>query len=452
MILNSIEKPYVQGVLTNLLTLKRSILFFTISCGLLSSVISFGMCASTQTDNLNTKNRIHKDYIKTVQIRLNDSYPSYPVVRLNSNDQLSISFDDLSDFDDDYYYKIIHCSHDWIPSDLESNEYINGFQELNITEIEPSFNSAISYTHYDFNFPNDMMSPKLSGNYLLIIYPDDDETNPIISARIIVYEELVRYRTRIKESSTIRERTTSQEVDFDLVFNGYNVTRPYEDIYNVILQNFNWNTAITDLAPIFVKNDEMSYDYGEENNFKGGNEYRFFATSSINGPGPRMQSLQINAKTLVPEVHLKVDQSRAFKLYTTLPDINGDYKINSLLGFDDDLEAEYCEVSFYLEKDTPVPSPQEVHVFGSFNMNTLNRSSLMTYNYQLKRYELKTLLKQGYYNYIYALKDSDKIDLTYMEGSHFQTENDFHIFTYDSNSNLGYDRVIGFLKTNTFNK
>ena len=55
----------------------------------------------------------------------------------------------------------------------------------------------------------------------------------------------------------------------------YEINNPFGDIYTVITQNNRWDNAIVGLKPVFVKNDELIYDYEEENLFDGGNEYRF---------------------------------------------------------------------------------------------------------------------------------------------------------------------------------
>jgi hypothetical protein len=41
-------------------------------------------------------------------------------------------------------------------------------------------------------------------------------------------------------------------------------------------------------------------------------------------------------------------------------------------------------------------------------------------------------LKQGYYNYYYALNDSTTncVDVSYIEGTHYQTRNDYYIHVY----------------------
>ena len=60
-------------------------------------------------------------------------------------------------------------------------------------------------------------------------------------------------------------------------------------------------------------------------------------------------------------------------------------------------------------------------------------------------------LKQGYYNYCYALDDTteNKIDIKFIEGTHYQTRNDYYIYVYYRTSTERYDQLIGFLKTSS---
>ncbi len=447
--LNKFKNPYTTVLSGHFKLMKSAALFFTTLCGLILPLHITAEVSFKDSSDIDTRNRIHKDYIKTLEIRKGENYPSYPIIPLEYDEPLNFSFDDLSGLDEEYMVRALHCTFDWEVSDLQSNEFLNGFSEIPIVQFDNSFNSAIPYVHYEFEFPNDMMTPSISGNYLIQVYPEDLPEEPIFSARVVVYESLIRYRADIKHGSVIAKRNTHQEIDFDVVYNGYSVSRPYDDIENVMLQNMFWDTAIDNLEPVFVKNTEMTYDYGEENNFSGNNEYRFFSTASIGGITPSMHSLQINATTLVPEIELRHDEFRNFRLYTTLPDINGDFKINSILGFDDDTEAGYCEVTFVLNKETPLANRQKIHVLGNFNFNQLTSASQMTYNYKLKRYELTTVLKQGFYNYTYVLSENNELDMTFIEGTHFQTENDYQIITYDTSPIYDYHRVIGLIELNS---
>jgi hypothetical protein len=75
----------------------------------------------------------------------------------------------------------------------------------------------------------------------------------------------------------------------------------------------------------------------------------------------------------------------------------------------------------------------------------------MTWNFEKGTYELTLLLKQGYYNYQYAYVPSGSTvaDLTNIEGSFWETENDYHIFIYYRDMAGRYDRLIGYTVLNS---
>jgi len=60
------------------------------------------------------------------------------------------------------------------------------------------------------------------------------------------------------------------------------------------------------------------------------------------------------------------------------------------------------------------------------------------------------LLKQGFYNYKYVLKNAEGVHLNRLSGSHAQTENDYHILVYYRENGALYDALIGVGKTNSF--
>jgi len=63
-------------------------------------------------------------------------------------------------------------------------------------------------------------------------------------------------------------------------------------------------------------------------------------------------------------------------------------------------------------------------------------------------------LKQGYYNFMYAFKapDEDVVKCYNLEGSHYETENDYQIFVYYGKIADKYDRLIGYQKFNSASK
>ncbi len=427
-------------------------IFYTISFGFIQPLHACNGIPEHNEAYLKFTNYVYDPNIKSIEIRKAGSYPSYPIVALQGNDFLTIEFDDISQNEKNYNYRVIHCDKDWKPSDLAPNEYLTGFDEMWIENVNGSFNTAVPYYHYEFNFPNNDMTPIISGNYLMAIYNEDTPESPIITARMIFYEQLVSYTHNVKQASQIKDQNYRQELDFNMLHPNYNISRPYEDIHQVILQNFNWHTAISDLKPMFVKNNELTYDYGEENTFSGLNEYRPLSFSSLNSINSQILEVNVNASDLVPELITRTSESRRFKLYSTIPDINGDFKIDSFLGDNDDTESEYCRVHFSVAANEELPYGKEVYIYGGLSFNSLLPHFKLKFNEDRMIYESTILLKQGFYNFIYVVKTAQEFDSSYFEGEHFQTINDFHIITYDSNPNIGYDRVIGILQTSTFEK
>jgi hypothetical protein len=78
----------------------------------------------------------------------------------------------------------------------------------------------------------------------------------------------------------------------------------------------------------------------------------------------------------------------------------------------------------------------------------------MTYNPETKLYEAAILLKQGFYDYQYAVVDriTRAIDATRLEGTHVETENDYSIFVYYRGFSSRYDRLIGYRVINSVKK
>ena len=75
----------------------------------------------------------------------------------------------------------------------------------------------------------------------------------------------------------------------------------------------------------------------------------------------------------------------------------------------------------------------------------------MKYNYKYKQYECTLYLKQGYYNYQYIfLPNGSKVgDETFIEGNHYDTENEYSIFIYNRESGTTFDKLVGLKQVTT---
>ena len=130
---------------------------------------------------------------------------------------------------------------------------------------------------------------------------------------------------------------------------------------------------------------------------------------------------------------LKTDEIRANKRFFPYKEMNGKYSVESQDQEvrDYDTECDYVFVHFSLPMESPLVGGT-VNVFGALTQWNANKGNEMTYNFDNSTYELTLLLKQGYYNfmYVYVPQGARVADHTNIEGSFWETENDYQIFVY----------------------
>ena len=400
---------------------------------------------AVKENNLIYENTIYKASVHSAQLHPLRFEMGNPLIHLNFKDSLLLSFDDFSSDVQNYAYTLIHCNSDWTPSDLMESEYLEGFYEEPILDYQFSFNTIQAYIHYQATIPTENLKPTLSGNYLLIVFAENDRENPILSKRMMVMDEKVSVKGTVKRATDLEQRNYQHEIDFSILHSGYTIDNPFGDIKPVLTQNDRWDNAITALQAVFVKDDEIVYDHEEDNLFDGGNEYRFFDIQSLRYLSERLADITFENDT--HKVILRVDESRRFQRYSGLvQDINGKRLIRVQEGTRDNIEADYAQVHFTLPFDHEV-THGDIYVFGQISDYGFPESHRMLYNSEKKRYEASILLKQGYYNYEYVLKKYEGGAINrFIEGTHYQTVNDYHIYIYHRPTGEFYDQLIGIQK------
>lgn len=400
---------------------------------------------TTLENTLRYENTIYKPSIHSVQLHPLRFEMGNPLIQLSFEDSLLLSFDDLSSYPQNYAYTLIHCNTDWTPSDLMESEYLEGFYEEPITDYKFSFNTIQNYVHYQTVIPSANLKPSLSGNYLLIVFPENQKDLPILSQRMMIMDEKVSVKGSVKRATDLEQRNYQHEIDFSIHHSGYEIDNPFGDIMPIITQNSRWDNAISGLQAIYVKDDEIVYDYEDENLFDGGNEYRFFDIQSLRYLSERLTDISFETDT--HKVVLRTDEARRFQRYSGLvQDINGKRLIRVQEGSRNAIEADYALVRFTLPYEYEI-SHGDLYVFGQISNYGFPESHRMTYNAEKNYYEANIYLKQGYYNYEYVLKKYEGGNINrFIEGTHYQTVNDYHIYIYHRPTGESYDQLIGIQK------
>jgi hypothetical protein len=221
----------------------------------------------------------------------------------------------------------------------------------------------------------------------------------------------------------------------------------------VVTQNDRWDNAISNLKPKYIKNNLLDYNYtNDENIFNGGNEFRRFDITSVKYSTDRIRKI-VN-DSLGYEVYLLPDARRSFTVYTNMKDINGKEYIKDVDAIQNsDTEGEYIYVHFMLPYYEQV-SQGNIYIFGAVTDWQYKPEAIMRYNARIAAYEGTLYVKQGYYNYEYVLlKNKESVgDETFMEGNHYETENDYSIYVYNQEQGTTYDKLIAVKRLNSLRK
>lgn len=389
---------------------------------------------------------VYNDSIKTVQIFKSGFTQSLPVLNLNkSNEKLEIHFDLLGSEPGYFMYKVVHCDANWNESNLTFYDYADGLPEDYITDFKTSSTIDIRYTHYQLQLPNNNLKFNFSGNYKLVVY-DETTKNTVLELGFLVFEPKVNIAYEPKRASNAELRFAGQEIDFVVKSNNYRLTNPYQDLKVFVLQNFRNDNSIA-LDPLFVKADEIDYNYEEENVFFGGNEFRplDLRNLSINST-----IAQQNRTNLIWQFTTYPLEKRNFLSYKTTFDINGRYvDVDNDNFFDAKTNNNYVKVKFVLA-DAYLYTQRKVFVFGEISHWKYLPEFEMELNPENGFMEKEVLLKQGYYNYLFLVTESNKTPTPLsnaswdIEGTHHQTENEYQILVYHKAAGTYHDALVGF--------
>ncbi|MGQ7868428.1 type IX secretion system plug protein [Sunxiuqinia sp. sy24] len=390
------------------------------------------------------QNAVFSDEIKTVQAFREGFELSHPIYELGAEANLIFKFDDLQGEAQNYYYTIVHCDADWHESFLLQNDYLNGFYENQVDDYAFSFNTTMTYINYLIRIPNEQVQITQSGNYALVVYEDQDKEKLVLTRRFQVLQPKVRISGRVKRATFDPFKGDNQEVDFTIYHENLNLINPREEVKVVVMKNRRWDTAIRDLKPLFIRENELVYDYDQENVFPGGNEYRYFDIRTRKYNGENVEAFSF----FRPYYHvtLLTDQLRSNQKYFGYKEMNGNFVVESQDRVDDyDTECDYFFVHFTLPLETQLVGGT-VNVMGALTDWNANKSNEMSWNYDQTAYELTLLLKQGYYNYqyVYVSEGSQMADASVIEGSHYETENEYQVFVYYRGMSGRFDQLVGY--------
>ena len=392
------------------------------------------------------KNEVFTPNIQSLLVKVNNNWLAPPIINLNSDDVLEVSFDELSHEYHRFQYVISHCNADWTPSGLNEIDYLEGFNNSPIEDYQNSVNTTMLYTHYRISFPNEQVKFKVSGNYIISIYNDDDNSKPVCKACFSILEKKVSVSASVSSNTDIDNNKSHQQVSFNVNYTGYNIRIPQSELKIKVMQNLREDNSATNILPSYVSPNELKYEYNKNLIFNAGNEYRRFEMVSVKYAAQGVQSIRF----FDPYYHVTLfpDELR-IKNYSFDKDQNGRYLVRYDWATNNDTEADYFLVHFSLPWKDALPNG-DFYLQGAFTNDNLTENYRLKYNPATKDFETTQLLKQGAYNYQYLFlpAGSDRTTEALTEGNYYETENEYLILVYHRPFGERYDRLIGMQQVN----
>ncbi|CAN5278633.1 DUF5103 domain-containing protein [soil metagenome] len=419
--------------------------------GLLLRVITAGiilLSSITQSYAQSFDNNVYRPEIRSVEFYNTSKQASFPIINLGSSERVLLSFDDLQGGTKTIYYSIEHCDAEWNSSNLSPAEYLQSYTEDRLLDYSYSTNTIQKYTHYEVKLPNENIAPKIAGNYVLKVYEDGDQSKLILTRRFYVLGAKASLFAEIVPSNNVAARQSNQKINFTISTNNLSVQNPSANIRTVIMQNARTETAQLNVQPTYIRGTQLVYSDVTMNDFPGGNEFRHFDTRTLKLNSEHIARIFRDTANIVV---LLTDPNRDQPNYTFQYDLNGNYYVINQDGIDPRRDADYARTYFSLAANRQAIDGN-VYIAGRFNDYKLDERSKMTNDANGKFY-INLLLKQGVYDYQYVWVDkAGKADYTALEGSHFETENDYQVLVYYRPPGARWEELVGYQVLNTVKK
>ena len=388
------------------------------------------------------------EQVKTVTLYKNGVELEPPVLMLGGDDRLLLRFDVLGAEAENFRYRIRHCNSHWEVDDLEPYEFLNGFEEGPVENYNSSFTTLTDYVNYYQYIPSQYSRFLASGNYVLTVFPQDEPDSIILSRRFYVVDGTLKadatVTTPYDNASIMQRREVDVAVSLNTDYRGDALTPSLNPAYcEVVVQQNGRIDNMRSLPFSGYERGDLMYRNKRENIFNCGNTFRWFDISNIRTT--MYNIVQIEEFGGEWYAMLKPLEDRSDGNFIMERVLNGGMKVNVWDRTNKQTEADYVYVNFLLPMRYPFMNGN-IYVVGDLTQWHLDERSRMEYNLDHKAYELRLMLKQGYYAYqLLFVRVGEHEGLTStLDGDHYETPNRYSVFVYYRAPNDRYDRLAAY--------
>jgi len=411
----------------------------SISLSLLLLIGSAGVLFSQVIED-----KVYSEHVHSVRLfprgSQQESQLDAPVIAISDSKPLVLVFDDIAYDPEQYTVKLIHCDANWQKSSLRDNDFSTGFNQYNIEDYDYSVNTRIPYIHYSFTVPR----VTKSGNYVLKVYRNRNEDEVLLTRRFMVYEELFTVGASIVPPAQTEDRKALQQINVAVNYSRVELTDPTTQVKVLIRQNQRWDNAKLLIKPTFLNQNAKTIRYEPfdgTSTFRAGNEFRFVDLRFIRATGVNIAEVKVEETVILASA--LGDKPRPGGVYSQYLDLNGQYMVhtNDRPGGNPEIESEYIYTTFHLEAE----ADKDIRMLGALTSWGTSPGSKMNYDPKSGSYSTSVLMKQGWYDYQYGFVSQDGYDTEPIEGSFFETENEYEVLVYYRALGSRYDQLVGYV-------
>lgn len=388
----------------------------------------------TVTLGVHAANRIYVPHVRSLTSMVNGDWQNRPVMELGSSDKLQIGFDELSHNYHRFVYRLEHCEYDWTTSEgLFESDWLVGFNGNPINDYRNSINTTVLYTHYSLTIPNDLCRLKMSGNYRLTVYDEDQGDERVLEVEFYVVEPLATIGLEVTTNTDIDHNLSHQQLSMSVSYNSLSVTDRDRQLHTVVMQNWREDQTRMDVTPNYINMNGLVWEHNRQLIFDAGNEFHKYEILDVSHPTMGIEHIQWDG------THYQVWPFASFvrKNYLTDVDADGAFVIRNSDYREVDYTCDYVWVNYVLE----APYEGELYLSGHWTTDYDRETYKMRYDGVKGCYYTQLMQKQGYYSYQYITPQGNTPP---SEGSFYQTENRYQALVYYQGIGERTWRLVGY--------
>jgi len=335
----------------------------------------------------------------TIQLYRGNQESSLPIHVFRSSDHLTLEFDLMRRDGRPLRVEFTHANRRWEDDFLNPTQYMVMQAGDNIVDYRESTAPFSEYVHYRYEFPNEYVQFKLSGNYVLTVL-DPIADQPVLFERpFVVSEEAAEVAFELRGVPIPGSAGVWNQPYLLLDPRPY----PDRDIFDwgaCFVKNIRFDLGRCGRRPSLFESPLISFELEPQSSFEPEPDLHLLDISelrnSISIEGVIFESEPLEV-ILVPDLADLGSPEPGFQ--------NGQSIVTGTVLdlITPDIEAEYVNTRFSYIPYKEKRASGDVLITGSFNGWILDEKNSLTWNPDEKRYEGTILIKQGRHGYQYLI-------------------------------------------------